>query len=207
MAGQGKDVLHVWEKWKEEEHVWPASRIFADYLISHPTSLPNNAKVVEVGAGTGVLSMGIAMGVGGVGSVTATDGSRDALKNLRKNVVQNGLSSKIDVKHLEWRDDLPSWMGGVDVIVGSDVVYGDTTHSTSYFFLSRMVAEVLGRGQGKQEEGMGMSAAKAMFMLQVRGKDYEASSVNKFVEDLERRGLHVEFLEIPEGVDNMQEKM
>ena len=83
-------------------------------------------RALELGAGVGVS--GIVLAELGA-SVTLTDYSPPILALLRRNVAQNaggGLARRCSVAHLAWErpDALRMEPASLDLIVGSDVVYG-----------------------------------------------------------------------------------
>jgi hypothetical protein len=53
--------------------------------------------------------------------LVSTDGSKDALKNIRKNAALNGLGSHaFNTQLWDWRShSLPAWASKVQVIIGS----------------------------------------------------------------------------------------
>ena len=56
--------------------------------------------------------------------VMSTDGSKEALKNIRKNAILNGLGSShaFNTQLWDWRaHSLPSWAPDVQVIIGSGI--------------------------------------------------------------------------------------
>jgi len=214
--------VKVWEKWREEEHVWPAAKILADYLISPATRPPYCGSadlIVEAGAGTGLLSLilGAAAEESAAQSqsapawppVVATDCDRAALRNMKRNVQENGLGRRVSIQEWNWLfPTLPPWSAEVDLLVASDIIYDNTT---AYLHLSRHLAEILSRhhrntqGAASQEQevstqgGTSHHGPIALMLLQVRngGQGYTGSSVEAFMSDLRARKLQVECLKLP----------
>jgi hypothetical protein len=196
--------------------VWPAAKILADYLTSPATRPPycgSAELIVEAGAGTGLVSLilGAAAeessqsGAPAWPPVVATDCDRAALRNMKRNVQENGLGRRVSIQEWNWLvPTLPPWSAQVDLIVASDIIYDNTT---AYLHLSRHLAQILSRqhrnAQGavskEQEVGTQDGGPIALMLLQVRngGLGYTGSSVEAFVTDLRARKLQVECLQLP----------
>ena len=121
--------------------VWPASELLSNYLAQEFVPLQQirdinwaESKVLELGAGLGVVSTTlIHMG----STVIATDGMENVVQQLEENLILNSekdhLRDHFTCSVLEWGDidalKALKFMGstdsGVDVIVASDVVYGE----------------------------------------------------------------------------------
>lgn len=116
---------------------WEASLHLAQYLHSHQ-SLVHCRSVVELGAGTGLVSILVA-GPLGASHVVATDGLLHVVEAMEKNIHRNERTvlqpdSTIEAKVLDWADnepdsledalslnngDLPSY----NLILGADITY------------------------------------------------------------------------------------
>lgn len=90
-----------------------------------------NKSVLELGTGTGLLSILCAKFLGAT-HVTASDGADTVVSDLSTNFYLNDLQDdeRIDAKELWWGHPLmggeqPEWNGGrpVDVVLGADVTY------------------------------------------------------------------------------------
>ncbi len=90
-------------------------------------------------------------------------------------------------------------------------MYGDTNPNAAYFYLSRSLAEIMSAYSdcGLQRKMAGSNNAYALLLVRIRTlagtrtgltECYAGSSVEAFVQDMRRRGLHVEMLEIPSAV-------
>jgi hypothetical protein len=94
-------------------------------------------------------------------------------------------------------------------------VYGDTQPNAAYFYLSRSLAEIFsvysdcGLQRNMAGNASGSNNPYALLLVRVRTSSgtrigqkecYAGSSVEAFVEDMRRRGLHVDMLEIPPSV-------
>lgn len=107
--------------------VWPAAMALCHYLEEHTEELNlQDAKVIEIGAGPGLVST-VASILGA--QVTATD-LPDVLGNLQYNLLRNTLSCVThlpEVKELVWGEGLernfPKASFYYDYVVASDVVY------------------------------------------------------------------------------------
>ncbi|XP_004680339.1 PREDICTED: protein-lysine methyltransferase METTL21C [Condylura cristata] len=107
--------------------VWPAATALCQYLEEHAEELSlRDAKVLELGAGPGLVSV-VASILGA--EVTATD-LPDVLGNLQYNLLKNTLARAAhlpDVRELVWGEGLerrfPRAACHYDYVVASDVVY------------------------------------------------------------------------------------
>lgn len=105
--------------------------------------------VLELGAGTGALGLGLARRGGPVVRVTLTDGQPAVVENLRHNAEVtaslSALPAAVEVQHLEWGSPnlgmLPA--EAVDVIIGSDLVY-DTASLPALAGLLRQLLQPCG---------------------------------------------------------------
>ena len=186
---------------REEEHIWPAAKIFANYL-THPDTKLEADVIVEVGAGTGLVSL--CLGASAVAPcasespmrIIATDCDSAALKNMKRNVHQNDLLQVVAVEEWNWLNaTLPKWSASVDLMLASDVIYDNTN---AYLHLSRQLAAILSRSQEDRRP------PEALFMLQVRGEQgYCGSSVEAFINDVRERGLMVFELPLPAFTQNL----
>jgi SAM-dependent methyltransferase len=104
---------------------WGASIIFGALLCADPArfGLDGVCRVLELGAGTGVLSMVAAQLLGARGTVVATDFHPAVLANLRTNIAANAPSVAVDA--LDWTaPDALDAVERFDVLLAADVVYG-----------------------------------------------------------------------------------
>ena len=182
----------IWQKWREQEHVWPAARLLSEYL-THDVTKPEERFIVELGAGTGLVSLCLAAADARAHGpsdrrIVATDCDHAALKNMKRNFEANRLAGKTTVEKWDWTAlVLPHWSNDVELIVASDIIYDNTI---AYLHLSRHLARILSMPTppGCKRE------RRALMLLQVRnsGLGYTGSSVEAFVADLCARGLLVE---------------
>jgi len=108
---------------------WEAAIHLGRYLVSDAgADLIRGKRVLELGAGTGLLSILCARWLGSA-HVTATDGDDGVVEALESNIFLNGLqqSGRIDARSLKWGWALEDDEGGnqreVDVVIAADVTY------------------------------------------------------------------------------------
>ena len=124
LAGQGTTGFRTWS----------AALHLGSYLATAGRNLVENKRVLELGAGTGFLS--ILCATIGAGQVVSTDGDPNIVSEIQANVELNEGShfvkpnSKIKARPLRWGDNIPvedeSASGqqelDYDLVIGADVV-------------------------------------------------------------------------------------
>jgi hypothetical protein len=110
---------------------WDAALHLGNYLCTHATDLVRGKSILELGAGTGYVSILCSKHLG-ASHVLATDGSDEVVSDFATNFYLNGLqdSSLIEGKELNWGQALlgsehPQWNSGrqIDLVLGADVTY------------------------------------------------------------------------------------
>lgn len=134
---------------------WEAALLLGTYLFSPVGKhIVQNKNIIELGAGTGFLSILCATHLGAK-YVLATDGSREVVDDLESNILLNGLegSEVINAAFLSWgymlNDEILKGADedySYDLVIGADVVGTDLSdNSFAYtaklnldaFFLSK----------------------------------------------------------------------
>lgn len=120
ISGAGTTGLRTWE----------AALHLGSYLISSPdrTSLVSGKKVLELGAGTGLLAMICATYLN-ADQVVATDGDEGVIEALKENAACNELKAPMTMRQLWWgRAIKGTWLDekfaphACDLVIGADVV-------------------------------------------------------------------------------------
>ncbi|TFB06565.1 Protein-lysine N-methyltransferase EFM3 [Trichoderma ghanense] len=120
IAAGGTTGLRTWE-----------AALHLGQLLCHDPSLVSGKRVLELGAGTGYLSI-LCVKYLGATHVIASDGSDDVINNLPENLCLNQIqdSSAIRPMDLKWGHALGGteekrWNGGspLDVVLGADITY------------------------------------------------------------------------------------
>ena len=103
--------------------LWLSSQVLASYLVSEyrPSTRPPPERVIELGAGTGLLSLLLAH----LGSqhVSATDIPPVLDAVLSPNVQRAALGNRVHVTHLDWSQPSPLTQDRFDLILTADTVY------------------------------------------------------------------------------------
>jgi protein-lysine N-methyltransferase EEF2KMT len=117
--------------------VWDSSLHLAYFLSSAGVSLIENKNILELGAGTGLLSI-LCAGPLNAHQVIATDGDTDVIENIESNAALNATllekpanDKNLDAKVLDWADtsalsQVLQYEGNktpLDVILGADITY------------------------------------------------------------------------------------
>jgi predicted nicotinamide N-methyase len=134
--------------------VWPAAFVLSNLFACGELQLPEDAAIFEIGSGTGLTSLGSAIGAGvtGVGArVVATDWN-DAwlLENLKHNLTGNlnaealsdANAANISVEMYGWGDQVgEKHFGMYDVVVLCDVIYATANHKAQLYSASQLLKE------------------------------------------------------------------
>ena len=106
---------------------WESALHLGNYLLSRGQDLVRDKHVLELGAGTGFLSILCAKHLK-ARHVAATDGDEGIVNALRENIFVNGLEgdSRIESLVLRWATPLSEVAfadeSAIDVVVGADIV-------------------------------------------------------------------------------------
>jgi hypothetical protein len=125
ISGAGTTGLRTWE----------AALHLSSYLLSSPelTASIKGKKVIELGAGTGLLSILCASHLGAA-YVTATDGDEGVVQALQENAAFNDVKDSMDIGVLWWGRALKgSWMYEKDPSFSCDLVLGADVVSYMFF--------------------------------------------------------------------------
>jgi predicted nicotinamide N-methyase len=116
----GKVVMRTVDRANEVGlRLWPAAEVLVEWALS--TLSPS--RVLELGAGLGLVGLALARRPGF--RVTLTDGDARVCANLRYNAALNGLGEDV-VKQFRWEEDFGElWneAGPFDVVLAADCVY------------------------------------------------------------------------------------
>jgi len=105
--------------------VWDGAQIMAHFFLKHPSVFGKMTRVLELGSGTGFLSIAFAKMYPAV-KVHATDIAGN-LPLMERNVALNQVSSSVKTEELDWR--YPYRLKDFDLIFGSDLVYLQELHA------------------------------------------------------------------------------
>jgi hypothetical protein len=114
---------------------WGASIVLSSMMCADPQrfglSLPDNSSIIELGAGTGLVSLTLAKlfpetGVYGM-NIVATDYHTAVLDNCKANISTNfpldGAGAPVRTMLLDWSQPPPDLQATADILIASDVVY------------------------------------------------------------------------------------
>ena len=124
-VGKTLKIAQDWNEGGVAAVVWDAAIVLSQYLEKHKP-LIEHRKVIELGAGTGLVGMVAAL-LGG--SVIVTDRQK-ALKYINTNVENNAdVLSKLPIKvaGLTWGQSISDFEAPFDIILGADIIYIEET--------------------------------------------------------------------------------
>lgn len=104
--------------------VWDGAQIMAHFFKKHPSVFGSMTRVLELGSGTGFLSIAFAKMYPTV-KVHATDIAGN-LQLIEQNVALNQVNSSVKAEELDWR--YPYRLKDFDMVFGSDLVYLPDLH-------------------------------------------------------------------------------
>lgn len=102
---------------------WEAAMALGEHLLAHEDTVSVN-KVLELGAGTGFLSL--LCGKLGAREVFATDGNTRIVSSLARNICENDLSDTVKAQEL-WFGSSNVMECDCDLILGADITYDEGT--------------------------------------------------------------------------------
>ena len=101
--------------------LWPAALALAQALLDGTVWLPNGSEdILELGSGSGLVSMCGAMAGKGEAHFLATDYVERSLKLVQANAERNGVRPFVKTQRIDWRDPYPQRHR---LILGADVLY------------------------------------------------------------------------------------
>lgn len=111
---------------------WGASIVFSGLMCEAPArfgveKLPKDASIIELGAGTGLISLTLGKLLPSMGKkarILATDYHSAVLDNLKTNIATNfGDDAPVDTMLLDWATPPPHLAGSANMLFAADVVY------------------------------------------------------------------------------------
>lgn len=106
--------------------LWPAGQVLAEYLARRARETPElfrDKMILELGSGTGIVGLGIAMTVPlGAGTLYLTD-LEQVLPVLQRNVLLNQQPHGVQVRELCWGEPAAAELRECDIILLADCIY------------------------------------------------------------------------------------
>ncbi|KAI9269267.1 putative methyltransferase-domain-containing protein [Phascolomyces articulosus] len=108
--------------------IWEAATVMIDYLLwknkQVEYTLFKGRKVLELGAGTGLVGLALALGCSNLDNMVLTD-QIPMMNLMQQNIQLNRVQDKVEAKILDWGEfeDVPETCRSPDVILASDCVY------------------------------------------------------------------------------------
>lgn len=199
------------------QQVFPCSRVLLRWLLCDARAPPvRGARVLELGAGTGALALGLVAAEGGAAFVCASEGDDSILANLEHNVAANSLEGSVHPLRWDWEErqlappevDVAS----LDFVVAADVVYVGTAEAQLAMTLATLCRST-GRS-GERLQALVLLADRppgGLEFLPARQRDLaagedpdgdsagESTAVGRFLAACGRQRLAVERLDLEPG--------
>ncbi|KAH8782591.1 putative methyltransferase-domain-containing protein [Hyaloscypha finlandica] len=104
--------------------LWPAGMVLAQQMLRYHRGLLKDARILELGAGGGLVGLAVAMGCPVDHYIYITD-QENMFELMRKNIALNGLESRVKELVLNWGEPLPAEVlkDKPNVILAADCVY------------------------------------------------------------------------------------
>lgn len=120
--------------------VWDSAPLLARQVVEGMEAAGSRARVLEVGAGLGLVGLGVAASLRGRADVLLTDHDPAAVQALGAQIELNGLTN-VAAAELDWGS--PGALAGerFDVVIGCDVVYEARSHELLLALLDAHLAE------------------------------------------------------------------
>ncbi|PMD44220.1 hypothetical protein L207DRAFT_508973 [Hyaloscypha variabilis F] len=104
--------------------LWPAGMVLAQQMLRYHRDALKDARILELGAGGGLVGLAVAMGCRVDHSIYVTD-QQNMFELMGKNISLNGLESRVKALVLNWGEALPAEVlkEKPNVILAADCVY------------------------------------------------------------------------------------
>ncbi|CZS92310.1 hypothetical protein WAI453_000193 [Rhynchosporium graminicola] len=104
--------------------LWPAGMVLSQQMLRYHKNSLKDARILELGAGGGLVGLGVALGCELDNPLYITD-QQNMVELMRKNIELNGLESRVKELVLNWGDPLPEEVVSQkpNLILAADCVY------------------------------------------------------------------------------------
>ncbi|CAK4034545.1 Hypothetical predicted protein [Lecanosticta acicola] len=102
--------------------LWPAGMILAKYLLRKRRDELQDATIVELGSGGGLV--GLAIGVGCIPKLVHITDQQPMLDLMQRNIALNGLEDRVKASVYDWGNERPEAIPhSPDMVLAADCVY------------------------------------------------------------------------------------
>lgn len=106
--------------------VWECANIIIDYFVwkneQTKGDIFRNKRIVELGAGTGLVGLALAKLCPEIKQLTMTD-QTPMMSLMEQNIALNNVGHIVNAEILNWGEDVSESLSNIDVVVASDCVY------------------------------------------------------------------------------------
>lgn len=122
--------------------VWDAAPLMVEQLVRELRSRVGERplRVLELGAGLGLVGLGVGGALGDRARLTLTDHDPTAVQAMGVQIELNGLGPTAETAELDWNAPWPADAEPFDVVIASDVLYEARSHEPILGLLRRCLA-------------------------------------------------------------------
>ncbi|KAH8592782.1 putative methyltransferase-domain-containing protein [Bisporella sp. PMI_857] len=104
--------------------LWPAGMVLAEHMLRYQKRTLKEARILELGAGGGLVGLGVALGCP-VDSIVYVTDQENMLSLMSQNIKLNNLESRVAPLVLDWGEPLPDEIlkQKPNIILAADCVY------------------------------------------------------------------------------------
>ncbi|XP_060067340.1 protein N-lysine methyltransferase METTL21A-like [Ylistrum balloti] len=120
-AGKELVIKQEWKTLGIAAVVWDAAIVLCEYLEKN-VELVNGKKVIELGAGSGIVGIVAAL-LGGKVTITDLDVALEYINEVVEENLRDKPGLDVQVKGLDWTKDWSKFSADYDIVLGADIIY------------------------------------------------------------------------------------
>lgn len=121
--------------------LWPAGMVLSKYMLRKHKDDIQDSSIVELGAGSGLVGLAVAIGCGIDKTLLITD-QKPMFALMEQNIILNNLQSKARAAIYDWGELVPAQVPShPDIILAADCVYFEP----AFPLLQKTLADLIGK--------------------------------------------------------------